>query len=306
MVNNLNRIKAEINQLEEILADLREDAVIERSGYEYRLNELRTKLKHTPSTPTPKTFDLTFQGEPVNDTSAIAAGFASKATDLFADAFDMIVASLSGNLGEASSGPVAGKNKYGLLINNIALGSFGFQFQLPQETHQHPENSSVSEKAIHIIENIFRVAAEEDDENIADAIDEIPPRAIKKIHSFLEQLEKNKAWCGLNFDKHKFQFKNLEQLSQAAAHLKEDNITETEQYYNGRLIGLLPASKVFEFKISDTNKTIKGKISPELKEIESLAQEWLFKESTIHLKSVTLGKGSPRYTLIALKAHSDD
>lgn len=301
MNNNRTYIQAEISQLQDILTSISEDAVIERLGYEHRLSELTQKLEKKATSIEAKTFNLTFQGEPVDESSGIAASFASKATDLFSDAYDMIVAALNGNLGDASSGPVVDKNKYGLLIKNIAVGSFGFQFQLPAETPDLLEDTPVTEKAIHKIENILRVAAEEDDENIADAIDEIPPRAIKKIYSFLEQLEKNKAWCGLSFDKHKFQFKSLEQLSQAVLHLKEDNITETEQSFNGTLLGLLPASKVFEFKIGETDKIIKGKISPEFKDVDSICQKWLFKKSTINCKLVIVGKGTPRYTLINIK-----
>ena len=280
MNNNRTYIQAEISQLQDILASISEDAVIERMGYEHRLNELTQKLARIAPSVAAKTFNLTFKGAPVDGSSGIAASFASKATDLFSDAYD--------------------KNKYGLFIKNIALGSFGFQFQLPVEDPDLLGDTPVAEKAIHKIENIFRVAAEEDDENIADAIEEIPPRAIKKVYSFLEQLEKNKAWCGLSFGKHKFQFKNLEQLSQAALHLKEDNISEDEQSFNGTLLGVLPASKVFEFKISATDKIIKGKISPEFKDAASIHQEWLFKESTIDCKLVTVGQGTPRYTLIGI------
>lgn len=302
MNNNRTYIQAEISQLQDILASISEDAVIERMGYEHRLNELTQKLEKIAPSVAAKTFNLTFKGAPVDGSNGIAASFASKATDLFSDAYDMVVAALNGNLGDAFSGPVVDKNKYGLFIKNIALGSFGFQFQLPVEDPDLLGDTPVTEKAIHKIENIFRVAAEEDDENIADAIEEIPPRAIKKVYSFLEQLEKNKAWCGLSFGKHRFQFKSLEQLSQAALHLKADNITEEEKSFSGVLIGVLPASKQFEFKIAESEQIIKGKISPEFKEANLLTEEWLSKDSTISCKLVIVGEGKPRYALIGIKA----
>lgn len=302
MNNKCTYIQAEMLQLQEILESISEDAVIERMGYEHRLAELQKKLASITPSAAPKTFNLTFKGAPVDGSKAIAASFASKATDLFSDAYDMVVAALNGNLGDAASGPVVNKNKYELFIKNIAVGSFGFEFQLPKEAPDLLEDTPVAERAVQKIENIFRMAAQENDEGIADAIDEIPRRAINKIHSFLEQLEKNKAWCGLSFGKHTFQFKNLEQLSQAALHLKEDNITEEEQSFNGVLLGVLPASKVFEFKVSESEQIIKGKISPEFKEVGLLTEEWLSKESTIDCKLVTVGQGKPRYTLIGIKA----
>lgn len=301
MSNKHTYIQAEIHQLQEILKSISEDAVIERMGYEHRLAELQKKLASIAPGVAPKTFNLTFKGAPVDGSKAIAASFASKATDLFSDAYDMVVAALSGNLGDAASGPVVNKNQYELFIKNIAVGSFGFEFQLPAEEPSLLESTPVAERAVQKIENIFRMAAQENDEDIADAIDEIPRRAINKIHSFLEQLEKNSAWCGLSFGKHRFQFKNLEQLSQAALHLKEDNITEEEQSFNGVLLGVLPTSKVFEFKVSESEQIIKGKISPEFKEAGLLTEEWLSKESTIACKLVTVGQGKPRYTLTKIK-----
>lgn len=302
MSNKRTYIQAEISQLQDILESISEDAVIERMGYEHRLNELTQKLARIAPSVAAKTFNLTFKGAPVDGSSGIAASFASKATDLFSDAYDMVVAALNGNLGDAASGPVVNKNKYELFIKNIAVGSFGFEFQLPKEAPDLLEDTPVAERAVQKIENIFRMAAQENDEGIADAIDEIPRRAINKIHSFLEQLEKNSAWCGLSFGKHRFQFKNLEQLSQAALHLKEDNITEEEQSFNGVLLGVLPASKVFEFKVSESEQIIKGKISPEFKEANLLTEEWLSKDSTVSCKLVTVGEGKPRYTLMGIKA----
>ena len=47
MKNNRTQIHAEIIQLQDILKSIDEDAVIERMGYEHRLNELTQKqLKH--------------------------------------------------------------------------------------------------------------------------------------------------------------------------------------------------------------------------------------------------------------------
>lgn len=302
MNNNQAYIQAEIHQLQDILESISEDAVIERMGYEHRLNELTQKLARIAPSVAAKTFNLTFKGAPVNGSKGIAASFASKATDLFSDAYDMVAAALNGNLGDAASGPVVNKNKYELFIKNIAVGSFGFELQLPKEAPDLLEDTPVAERAVQKIENIFRMAAQENDEGIADAIDEIPRRAINKIHSFLEQLEKNKAWCGLSFGKHRFQFKSLEQLSQAALHLKADNITEEEKSFSGVLIGVLPASKQFEFKIAESEQIIKGKISPEFKEANLLTEEWLSKDSTISCKLVAVGEGKPRYTLMDIKA----
>jgi len=99
----------------------------------------------------------------------------------------------------------------------------------------------------------------------------------------------------------------LNELTQKLARIAPSVAAKTFNLtFKGTLLGVLPASKVFEFKISATDKIIKGKISPEFKDAASIHQEWLFKESTIDCKLVTVGQGTPRYTLIGIsELHAD-
>lgn len=301
MNSNYLSIQTEISQLQQIIAELDDEAVIERIGYEHRLSELEHKLQSFTATKKTKHLTLTFRGEPVLGSQAIKAGFASKAIDLFSDAYDMIVAALSVNLNEAVPGSAPDKEKHKLLISGTAVGSFGFQFKLPESESDSLDEEQMADVAIKRIEKIFKVAAEEGDEDIADIIDAVPPRAVKKIYSFLEQLEKNKAWCGISFEGSKFQFKSLEQLRHAARQLKEDNIIESEVTFVGELSGFLPDARTFEFltrvSASEETKVIKGKVNTEFKLAENMNKDWLNKQAKISCKKVIVGKGKPRYIL---------
>lgn len=295
-------VQSEITTLERILANLDDDAVIERIGYEYRLKKLKKYLEQLEHTVPKKTLNLTFRGEPVVGSQAVRASFASKATDLFSDAYDMVVAALNGSLIDAISGPIVDREKYELLLSDVAVGSFGFQFQLPQTENELAEERPITERAILQIEKILKTATQKNDEDIADLIDTVPPRAIKKIYSFLEQLEKNKAWCGLSFESNTFQFKDFKQLQFAAKQLKEDNILEKVETFTGALKGFLPSSKVFEFAVAETGEVIKGKVDRQIEHPELLNTQWLNKAAEITCKLIAVGKGKPRYTLISIKA----
>ena len=62
MNNNRTYIQAEISQLQNILESINEDAVIERMGYEHRLDELQSRLESLAPSVAAKTFNLTFKG----------------------------------------------------------------------------------------------------------------------------------------------------------------------------------------------------------------------------------------------------
>lgn len=64
MNNNRIDIQTEISQLQDILASISEEAVIERIGYEHRLKELIQKLETMAPGATAKIFTLTFKGAP--------------------------------------------------------------------------------------------------------------------------------------------------------------------------------------------------------------------------------------------------
>lgn len=59
----------------------------------------------------------------------VVADFASKAAGFFTDAFTAVAAGLAENL--RYMGPIPDKEKNQLLITGTAIGSFGFEFELP-------------------------------------------------------------------------------------------------------------------------------------------------------------------------------
>lgn len=295
MSNEYLALNSEIHELESILADLPSDDVIERKSFENRLSVVKAVLSNLAEFVPQKKAHLTFRGHPVFASHGIAADFGSKAAGAFADAFATVVASLNESLNYM--GPVPDKEKNQLLITGIATGSFGFEFELPNQQADLFPGSDEAEKALEKLQSLLQLSAEGTDDEVAELIDEIHPRAIKKIAGFLGYLVQQNAWCGLEFKDKFFRFSDLGQLEIAAERLKEENIREADEEYVGEFEGVLPHSRTFEFRLADQPNIIKGKIDIAVEDADLINREWLHKSVRLKLRVIQVGQGRPRFTL---------
>jgi hypothetical protein len=292
-------LTAEKKQLEAILHQIPEDEVIERASFAARLAGVNKGLSAlTPPIPVKKAA-LTFRGDPVIGSRAIAADFTAKVTSLFSDAVAAIAAGLQENL--KYMGKIPHKKDNRLFITGTAIGSFGFEFEVPTtdtEDDLFPESSPAAE-ALDRLLRVFEITASGDDEALAEVVDEIHPRAVKKIAEMLDYTAKERAWCSLSFSGHSFRFRDHQQLESAAARVREDNIKESTVEIEGAFTGVLPKSRRFEFKSLDGKIDIRGKVSPEIEAPEQL-NEKLNKAFRVKFDVVLVGQGRPKYTLPSL------
>lgn len=290
---------AEIHELEEMLAAIPQDRVIDRMSLESRLQIVREMLDALPKTVEALKARLTFRGKPVFGSHGISADFGAKAAGAFSEAFTVVAAALNESLRDM--GPIPNRDRNQLMITGTAIGSFGFEFELPaQPVTLFPEMEK-SEEAMQKIETLFRLAAEGSDDDIAEVIDEIHPRAVKKVYEFLDVLIQNQAWCGLEFGDRSFRYSGFEQIKASSARLRDDNIQEREESYQGEFQGVLPTGRTFEFKLLGKEGLIKGKVDPAVKDPDILNREWLHKRASIKLNVMQVGQGRPRYTLMSLE-----
>jgi hypothetical protein len=203
----------------------------------------------------------------------IAAEFGSKAAVAFTEAFTAIVAGMKDRL--SYMGPIPDKARNQLLITGTAVGSFGFEFQLP---HLQPDFFSESGGAEEALERLFallQVSAQGSDDEIAEIVAEVHPRAVRKVAAFLNYLSQNQAWCGLEFRQKVFRYKNVDQLRRSRDRLSEGNIHEDQESFLGELQGVLPKGRSFEFKISGDDRIIRGKVGLGIEDPDILNREWL-------------------------------
>lgn len=298
-------LSSEKKQLEAILAEIPADDVIEQASFIARLATIDKSLSAlTPSAPVKKA-SLTFRGAPVIGSRAIAADFTVKVTSLFNDAVASIAAGLQENL--KYLGKIPHKKDNRLFITGTAIGSFGFEFEVPAndtEDDLFPESSPAAEALDRLIK-VFEITASGDDESLAEVVDEIHPRAVKKIAEMLDYTAKEQAWCGLSFSGHGFRFRDHQQLETAAARICEDNIRESTETMEGVFLGALPRSRRFEFKSLDGGKEIRGRISAEIEAPEQL-NDRLNTPMKVTFNVVQVGQGRPKYTLANLDAINAD
>lgn len=293
-------LASEIKELESILKAIPAQNLIERIAFEERLTSAKAILDKLPAYQHQEKARLTFRGRPVIGSHGIAADFGSKAAGAFADAFAAVVAGLNESL--RYMGPIPDKAKNQLLITGTAIGSFGFEFELPsQQDDLFPENEK-TEEALEMMQTLLRVSAEGSDDEVTELVEAIHPRAVQKVAEFLDYLSQQQAWCGLEFKEQFFRYQNIEQLKISVERLQEENIHESDEEYTGEFQGVLPQSRTFEFKLLDQKGILKGKVDIAIDDPDLLNREWLHKTVNLKLHVIQVGKGRPRFTLPDMSA----
>jgi hypothetical protein len=289
-------ISSEIKELETLLGEIPEENAIERMGLEARLETARVAIDGVNDTQPGAKARLVFRGRPVFGTHGIAADFAAKAAGAFADTVTAVAAGIADNL--RYMGPIPDRQKNQLLITGTAIGSFGFEFEVPQSGNGDllPEPSG-AETALQKVQQLFQLAMDGTDDDVAELVDEIHPRAVKKAVDFLDYIVGQGAWCGLEFKGQVFRFHSIDQLRSSVERLREDNIHETDEIFSGEFQGVLPASRTFEFKLLDQENIIRGKVGSDILNADILNREYLHEPVSIKLHVIQVGQGMPRYTL---------
>ena len=148
------------------------------------------------------------------------------------------------------------------------------------------------------MQSLFEASAMGSDDDVAELVDAIHPRAVKKISEFLGILLQYQAWCGLEFKNKIFRFESIDQLIKSADRLEEGNIKANQKMYQGMFVGVLPNGRSFEFQTP--NELLKGKIGLSIEDPDVIISEWLKRSANITLDVVQVGNGRPRYTLNTL------
>ncbi|MFT8325497.1 hypothetical protein [Gluconobacter oxydans] len=291
---------SEINEVERILSQTPIENVIDIYGLQNRLDELKAHLAILPDRiAEAEKLSLTFRGEPVRGSNAISADFAGKASAAFVDAFTSILAGLKGSL--QFSGPIPDKVNMPLMITGTATGSFGFEMELPGEQEDIFDRTASSGGAMEMFKSLLRLSAEGSDDEITDIVEEIHPRAVRKVADFLSTVSRGGAWCGLEFRNNYFKFDSLEQIRLSEERLKQENIIERKEVFFGEFLGFLPKSRNFEFLVADSSETIRGRFGIDVENSQNLNSEFLSRRVRVQFDVIQVGQGKPRYTLSSTK-----
>jgi hypothetical protein len=226
-LNRRDGLASELSMIEAMLRQIPRGRVIERIGLEGRAAELREEIEGLG--PGPRTIALTFRGAPVDGSRAIVADFAGKALAAFSDAVGTLVASITGELAE--SGPLSGSPERSLRVLGPALGSFGFEIELPepaidrQVTIFDPQGQDPYEAAIQEAIALVSAAQGDDEESLAERVSSVHPRALAKVREFIDLLTKREASFALRADHLRVEVQDVDAARRIAGALADNDIT---------------------------------------------------------------------------------
>ncbi|MCR4317502.1 MAG: hypothetical protein NUW37_14275 [Planctomycetes bacterium] len=291
-------LSSEITELESLLAEIPPEDVIDRKSLESRLRKVRKEIEGVRKDRLTHRAKLYFRGKPVFGSHGMSADFAAKATNAFNDAVVAVAAAFLDGFKE--TGPFPEKRRNNLVLTGTAVGSFGLVFETPENDDPQldlfPEQTS-TERAIEQIQNLLQKSIEGSDDELTNLVDEIHPRAAKKVAAFLSVIAGQDAWFAMEFKDKPLRFDSVEQIKVVSERLGSDNIFETEETIRGEFQGARVVSLDFDFKRSDNDEIIKGKIGKHFSNPGILNSEYFSKPVTAKFHLVRVGTGRPSYRL---------
>lgn len=290
---------AERGEIEQILAEIPEDEVLVRGSFLARLEDVDERIAaFGADIREPVQARLTFRGRPVVGGHGVFAAFGGKATSDFAAAVTAMAATAAGPLG--ASGPLPNRDQHRLLITGTAVGSFGFVL----EEYREPEGEQLSlgldaesavAQALRQTTDLL-AGTQGTDEDLADAVSTVDPRARAAVRAFLETLAANDAAFALEAGGSSVSFPDVTAVRRGVQRLSQENIHEEQQAFDGSFQGVLPKRRTFELRLSGSDEVISGRIGPGIAQPDAL-NERLYRPARVQLTAVLVGAGRPRYVL---------
>ena len=301
-----DQLAAEIASLDGLLGSLPANDFLGRIGLEARRIEIAEQLANLGHREDRRArVALFFGGDPVVGSIGVEAGFSTNALGSFQDILSKV-------WGEAETGqlspmgPVKDKPASQLHITNLVHGSFGF---LLEELDEHGETlfETPLKKAADQVTDYMARFASEDEHVFFQAIEEMDPRVFISLREFFGYIYRGKATFRLVEGEKDQQF-DRPAVERAWLRAEESSVDEDRIKVEGRLLGLIPVRRRFEFEKDGTLDVIEGTVG------EKFGQTYLERISTeqfagrrwralLHRKLVTRvrRRSSELYTLLELE-----
>lgn len=246
---------------------------------------------------------ITFKGPTVMGTHGISATFGSKAISIFNDAIAYVATAFNGAL--PSGGRVPNCETNNLMITASARGSFGFVLEeyRPDAPLGFDEPTLVS-KAMDRTQTILQASLTDDDEVLTEALDDLDPRALDKIRSFIQYLHENRTVFSLKTNHGSVIFRDPKQLQKTSEKLSADNIHEETIEVKAYFLGALPNKRQCEFLVVGDTEVKTAKISRSIDNPDAINKN-LGKASHAFFTKKTIGSGKPRFVLTSLPEWGD-
>lgn len=301
-------LAAEIAGLNAIIDSLPQNDFLSRMSLESRRRRVQEELKALSDVAERSAkVALYFAGDPVIGSIGIEAEFGTRALGEFQDLLTKVWAAEDGAL--SSMGPVADKEHSRLHITNLVHGSFGFMLEEINGSAE-PLFETPLTKAAGQVTQYLSAFADESESRFVETIQELDERVFRALRDFFGEIHKAGATFRLveGENDEKFDRYAVERAWMRAemAKVDEKNITRL-----GKLLGIIPFKRRFEFEADGETKIIEGTVNAKfseayLKELEKYTgRRW---KASFHKRIVEkAGSSSPieKYTLLELSEISE-
>lgn len=281
------------------LARLPAAAKLTRSSLERRLDTVKQQLTAAPKRE-PRRLAMTFKGEPVEGSRAIEAGFAGKSLSLFSDAHAMFAAGMTFE-GLAASGRVPGASQDRLRVVGPAVGSFGFELELPPREGGLFDGivPTPEEAALDVTLDLLEGALAGDEEALSDLLGQVELRAARKLAEFVKLTADRRAMFAVQSGARRIIVPDLEAARRGAAALGAKDAVQEEVSLRVTLTGLRASKPDFEAQREDTGAILLGSVARGV-DVERLRAA-LDTTITLRFRETRVPNARPRHLLLGFQ-----
>ena len=260
MIAKLDRdqLEAELSALTSLLESLPVNDYLGRMGLESRRDEVNEKFDQLGRIEERRAkVALYFGGAPVAGSMAIQAGFGTKVVGSFQDLLSKVWDRADGDPA-IQMFPVNGKSASQLHITNLVHGSFGFLLEEMTEDCEPMFESSLSQ-AVDQVATYLACFASESDEGFISALEDLNPRVFQSLREFFGHIHKGNATFRLVEGAQDYRFDQIA-VTRAWQRVEASNVDEEQTQLHGKLLGVIPMRRRFEFEPDGSTQIIEGKV----------------------------------------------
>ncbi len=230
-----------------------------RMGLEARLEELQrtvAALEEIPEAPPTASAALFFGGGPVVGTRGIESEFAGQAIGKFQDIVSKVLAHETSGLGQRGVVPHKAASTLHITNNRARLLWISARRGTARRIgHVTMTLSAAVDEATRLLDAF----GELDEEQFRSAAESMDERLLATTRDFFGLMRQSGATFRLVAGDTDRSF-GTQAIIRAADRASSTEVEETEEVIAGRLTGVLPESHMFEFRASDSQDVIRGRI----------------------------------------------
>ena len=260
---NQDYIQAEISALTALIASLPERDLLGRSSLEARRQNLVEEFnKLAAASENSAKIALYFGGEPVIGSAGVETEFSASAISNLQDVITTVWGAAAGTL--PAMGPVPNKAASQLHITSLVHGSFGFLLEELDERGE-PLFETKLRKAAHAAVHYIASIADENDARFTATLEQLNPRVFSAVRNFFSAIYHGKATLRLVDSTVDARFDRTA-VERAWNRLEAAKVNASDYIRAGKLLGIIPLARRFEFQPDEATQVIKGKVGEQFSE----------------------------------------